>query len=194
MKKCSISSNSPNRDQLSILAFRESANPLKPQSIGRCVLFSLLGLFCFDDTEQPACDETADKSRLIHHDQHIERIAIAAARLWNEPEIIGKNRAGGQDTTEGKKLQFFVPGILVSAALRRVDDDIQLAGFSGRTDEAWSMDSCRRINGCARRPMKPPTIRVQRNKQKRFQTASHDRRRKPCIAKRVGVSSALASH
>ncbi len=52
--------------------------------------FAVFGLVSFDHAQQSRLHEAAGKCRLVHQDEHVKRIAIAAASLRDEPEIVGK--------------------------------------------------------------------------------------------------------
>src|SRR6185436_17711262 len=86
-----------------------------------------LALLRRDDADEARGDETASERRLVHQDEDVQRIAVAALRRRDEAEVEGKARAGGEDALETKEAELLVVGELVPAAGDRLDDGIQVA-------------------------------------------------------------------
>src|ERR1035437_4809226 len=88
-------------------------------------LFFPLQLLTFDDTDEARTHHDAGKGRLIHEQQHIDRVAIGRERLRKKAEVVGKYHARGQNLFEGKDSLFWIVGKLVAASLRGLNNDLK---------------------------------------------------------------------
>ncbi len=106
---------------------------------------ALFGLFRLDYAEEPGRHNAADKGRLIHQDEDIERVAIAAESLRDKAEVEGKNGAGREDAAELEETGFFPVRIFVSAALGSVDHSVEVVRLGIKRGEisvaAHALDS-----------------------------------------------------
>lgn len=82
-------------------------------------------LLAFDDANQPRQQQTAGKGRLIHQNQNIDRIAIARNRVGKKSEVVRKGHAGRQHFLQRKDLLVNIEGILITAALGSLDDNLK---------------------------------------------------------------------
>jgi hypothetical protein len=97
----------------------------KPVIAFGCPTLRLLGL---DHPKDARLHEAAGKGRLIHEQQHIERIAIIPPRPGNRAEVERENGAirqnGFQLVTAGIKIER----VLITTASGRLDHDEQIPG------------------------------------------------------------------
>src|SRR5215831_9682597 len=98
-----------------------------------------LSLLAFNYSDHAAFQQAARKCRLVHKDQHIERIAIIGLCGRNKAEVIGERHPGGQDSLQRKNFQFRIEHVLVAASLRRFDDylDQIVVIFNYRLEPGW---------------------------------------------------------
>src|SRR5687767_5859333 len=78
--------------------------------------FAFLRLLRFNRSNQPAGNETTREGGLIHQDQCVERIPIAAEGRWNKAEIIGKRRSYWEDPSKLKDALLLIVFKLVAAS------------------------------------------------------------------------------
>jgi len=88
-----------------------------------------LALLGRDDADEPRGHETAGERRLVHQNEDVERVAVAALRGGDEAEVEWKARAGGEDALEAEEAELLVVCELVPAAGDRLDDGIEVAGL-----------------------------------------------------------------
>lgn len=83
-----------------------------------------LGLFGFYAADDAAFDDDAGKAVEFGDHDDVQGIAVLSFGFWDEPEIIGKDHAGGQDLAEPEKRRVGYVVIFLGAAFRGLDDDI----------------------------------------------------------------------
>src|SRR5437764_13568557 len=82
------------------------------------VLSLLTLLLSFDDSEGITLQQAARKRRLVHEDQHIERIPIVGLGRRHETEVVWKRHALRQHSLKKINTKLRLEGILVAGALR----------------------------------------------------------------------------
>src|SRR5947209_9243302 len=90
-------------------------------------LFSVFRLLSFDNAYQPRLDNASRKSRLIHKDEDIERIAILSFGRWDETEIVRKDHAFRKHLLEREAAPVGIESVLVVTALRRLNHHLHLS-------------------------------------------------------------------
>src|SRR5437762_3815580 len=83
-----------------------------------------LRLHGFDDADQPRWHDRANRHRLIHEHQDIQRISIITSRRWNESEVEREAHALWQDLLDHERRPLAIVRELRPGATRRFDDDI----------------------------------------------------------------------
>ena len=86
---------------------------------------SVLCLFDLHDAEEADKEGAAGKAGLVHEDEDVEGIAVAANRLRKETEVVREDHAGGKSGFKDEDALFFIKAVLVAAAARCFDDDLQ---------------------------------------------------------------------
>ena len=84
----------------------------------------VLGLLRFDHADQTGRHDAARKSRFIHQEQDVDRIAVLRFSARDETKIVRKYGARGQDGTKLEPTEFLVVLESVAAAARCLDNDI----------------------------------------------------------------------
>ena len=98
------------------------------------VLF-LISLFPLDDPDRPAGEAATRKSRLIHEDQRVERIAIVRLGRRHEAEVVWKLHPRRQHLGQREDSFVRIIGVLVTAPRGSLDDDdeeIRILWVEGR--------------------------------------------------------------
>jgi len=96
------------------------------------------GLPRFDSPDHPHLDDAARKRGGIDDDEDVERIAVAALGRGNISIIVRERRSLRQHALQLEDPELPVVGVFVAAALGRLDDDQNLAGFrKGRQPAQW---------------------------------------------------------
>src|SRR6476661_924858 len=86
----------------------------------------LLGLLRFDGPDEARGHEATGEGGLVHEHEHIQRVAVLALGGRHVAEVEGEDRAGGQHAAEAEDAQRVIILELVAAALRRLDDHVQI--------------------------------------------------------------------
>jgi len=94
---------------------------------------AFLGLARDDHSDQAGRDEATWKCRLVHDDDHVERVTVFPSSARYRAEIVWKDMSCRQYTRELEAAQRFVELELVTAATGCVDDDVDelRVGFPG---------------------------------------------------------------
>ena len=94
----------------------------------------VLVLLAEDGADDTAPDDASRKRGFVHQHQHVQRVSIVRHRGRHEPEIIRKRHARGQHGLEPEEVFSGIERVLVAAALRGLDHDLNEVGLSGPAD------------------------------------------------------------
>src|SRR6266850_3811222 len=93
-----------------------------------------LGLQPDEGPDKPRDHEASRKQRFLGHQHYIQRVAVLAARTRNRAKVVRKIMAGRKDAPQLQAVQLLVELVLVAAAARRIDDDVDKAGTGARRE------------------------------------------------------------
>src|SRR5215207_3759908 len=99
--------------------FRHTDQAIVPDEVAR-----LLALLDLENADEAHVDEAAGRTRRVHEDQHVERVAVATFGAGYKAEVERKRHPDRQDVAQPKCAALGVILQLVVAALRRLDHDL----------------------------------------------------------------------
>jgi hypothetical protein len=87
---------------------------------------ALLRLFSFNHSNQASGDQAANKGFFLHKEEDIEGVTIFSQGRGDIAKIEGKDAAKRQDFAQGKEPMSFIILELVTPALGRFNDHLQM--------------------------------------------------------------------